>query len=135
MRCIVVRKPGGTDGTSIFLFFVAVPVVFFFFNLSYGLYFNLVFFIIMCVYMYTPLRNLGYQFPDSYYSRLPMMFLVTILMVAVAQYETVKARIRQDKALEEARRASEAKTDFLANTSHEIRTPINAVLGMNEMIL
>ncbi len=27
------------------------------------------------------------------------------------------------------------KTNFLSNVSHEIRTPINAVLGMNEMIL
>ncbi|MCR5486758.1 MAG: response regulator [Lachnospiraceae bacterium] len=31
--------------------------------------------------------------------------------------------------------ASEAKSAFLSNISHEIRTPINAVLGMNEMIL
>ncbi len=36
---------------------------------------------------------------------------------------------------EAADRANQAKSDFLADVSHEIRTPINAVLGMNEMIL
>lgn len=36
---------------------------------------------------------------------------------------------------DEADRANAAKTTFLAHVSHEIRTPINAVLGMDELIL
>ena len=36
---------------------------------------------------------------------------------------------------EDAIRAEQAKLQFLSNISHELRTPINAVLGMNEMIL
>lgn len=34
-----------------------------------------------------------------------------------------------------AQTASQAKTEFLTNISHEIRTPINAILGYNEMVL
>ncbi len=48
-------------------------------------------------------------------------------------------RYRYMEELEEQRQlaesANEAKSAFLANMSHDIRTPINAVLGMNEMIL
>ena len=38
-------------------------------------------------------------------------------------------------ALEDARQASQSKSQFLANMSHEIRTPMNGVLGMAELLL
>ena len=44
-----------------------------------------------------------------------------------------EAKLRED--LRVAKASSEAKSNFLSNVSHEIRTPINAVLGMDEMIL
>lgn len=36
---------------------------------------------------------------------------------------------------EEADKANSAKSKFLAHISHEIRTPINAIIGMDEMII
>lgn len=48
--------------------------------------------------------------------------------------ELKKAKEEAEKAKEEAEAANKAKSMFLAKVSHEIRTPVNAILGMNEMI-
>ena len=45
------------------------------------------------------------------------------------------AKQEAEEAKKKAEIANQAKSNFLANVSHEIRTPIHAVLGMNEMIL
>lgn len=39
-----------------------------------------------------------------------------------------------EKALEDAEKASRAKSDFLFNMSHDIRTPMNAVVGYTELL-
>ena len=39
------------------------------------------------------------------------------------------------EAAHEANKASEAKSYFLSTMSHDIRTPMNAILGLNEMVL
>ena len=39
------------------------------------------------------------------------------------------------KAKEEAERASSAKSQFLAITSHELKTPLNAIVGFSEMLV
>ncbi len=56
------------------------------------------------------------------------------LFVSAIMQETDKIyRLRLEKSYADA--ANKAKSDFLARMSHEIRSPINAVLGMNELIL
>ncbi len=42
---------------------------------------------------------------------------------------------RLSEAAQQANQANEAKSYFLSTMSHDIRTPMNAILGLNEMVL
>src|SRR6185295_9246965 len=58
----------------------------------------------------------------------------------IRQYqELLEERIRQrtqelEKAMHGALAASQAKSEFLANISHELRTPMNGLLGMLDLL-
>lgn len=67
------------------------------------------------------------------------MRLGRICMVRMDVTDSVADEVRSKQAIEQAlataEQANRAKSDFLSNMSHDIRTPMNAVLGMTELAL
>ncbi len=61
-----------------------------------------------------------------------VVFSAVLVIVAMSLFEDMLGRLRA--ARDHARRTSESKTSFLANVSHEVRTPLNAILGMAEIL-
>jgi signal transduction histidine kinase/CheY-like chemotaxis protein len=51
----------------------------------------------------------------------------------IGERKQVEAEI--DRARELAELASQAKSDFLANISHEVRTPLNALMGLTRLLM
>jgi two-component system aerobic respiration control sensor histidine kinase ArcB len=59
-------------------------------------------------------------------------FAAVLVIVAMRIFKDLLARL--SAARDEARANSEAKSNFLAGLGHEVRTPLNAIIGMAEIL-
>ena len=79
--------------------------------------------------------------PRSYWIMCIVISYVFSLLIATVFYLTSSKKHRErqyeaelEKAAEQAKNANEAKTRFLFNMSHDIRTPMNAIVGFSGLL-
>ncbi len=93
----------------------------------------------ICIFLYFGLikDDLLCHFSDQTMEMLSQF--VNILLLEYVIYVWTKRNSKGSKQLlaviEELKKVESSKDDFVANVSHEIRTPINTISGMSELIL
>ena len=102
-----------------------------------------------CLISYTPLKSMNTWFLLAY---IPtgelkaantvvdwlLLGMVTLGLLSLLIFNYLILMLYNKKlaeAAEAANLANEAKSNFLSTMSHDIRTPMNAILGLNEMVL
>ena len=85
----------------------------------------------LCVLGYIPVRRLQTDSVDWSIVLLICGTLMVLMAVDGWYILSINRRLRQ--AVRTAEKANAAKTQFLSSMSHDIRTPMNAVIGMTEI--
>lgn len=65
-----------------------------------------------------------------------IMFFIMMLIIFIIQTTSTHKKVKKQKLEEEekAKEREQLKSDFIVNLSHELRTPINVILGTSKLI-
>jgi signal transduction histidine kinase/DNA-binding response OmpR family regulator len=101
-----------------------------------------------CMISYSPLESLNGWYLISYIPKNDLvksrvvdwilLGVVSVSLIVLLIYNFVVLMTFNRKLLDtaqQANQANDAKSYFLSTMSHDIRTPMNAILGLNEMVL
>lgn len=95
----------------------------------------LAFFLVTAIFIWVQLANPGWLIINASYAVVYVWCDITIeeqRRAALNDEIMLKNRELQD-AIEKAESAAQAKTEFLSRMSHDIRTPMNAIIGLTHL--
>lgn len=77
----------------------------------------------------------AYHWTDTHVIRIENPYNQDVMQISLSRNidKRKKMQMRTQEALAMAKRANQAKSDFISRMSHDLRTPINAIMGMSEI--
>ena len=71
---------------------------------------------------------------DVILGKIAIPLMLALATIALVSRQVVVSAVHLERAVAAAQAADRFKTEFVANISHELRTPMNGILGMGQLI-
>ncbi len=117
--------------------FLVNAVILIFYGLPEISYIPVISFLFLCIYHLLIARTIDFSSKNVVLES--VLEISCVLLLEYMVYFLNKARRvgmdQQMQIIESLKEAEQSKDDFMANVSHEIRTPINTICGMSEIVL
>ncbi|MAI64511.1 MAG: hybrid sensor histidine kinase/response regulator [Alteromonas sp.] len=78
-------------------------------------------------------RNISQQKANTFQLYFIVGVILSLALVITLLLRTRQQRSALNELAKELRKATDAKSDFLARMSHEVRTPLNAIIGLTKL--
>lgn len=117
--------------------FLMFAVILIFYGIPEIVYIPVVIFAFLCIYHLFLMQTVDIFSDDSIIQT--ALSIISVFFIEYMIYFLNRTRMlgieQQQQIINSLKEAERSKDDFMANVSHEIRTPINTICGMSEIIL
>lgn len=140
--CIFYTSGGIRSGMPLWILLtLIVPFVFLQGRLSIILFF-LSLFVLSAAIMYSTFHpELVHDIGENWKVGIDIvqsLFFVGVIIIVIYKFQTTSYKRQNEKiqkAYDDVKKATEAKSTFLSNMSHDIRTPMNAIIGFTRIAM
>jgi len=136
-QLIFLLTTSGAGGTGP-IWFLAYPIlVIFVLGTTLGGYFTVGVFVLLLIYFVLPVqvvKSFGHAYELDFKVRILASYSVIGLLALIYEYIRVRTHQEFEKSMLEAQKAFKEKNEFILKLSHQIRTPLNNILGLITLI-